>query len=494
MVSLRLPTLTLAALAMLAAPTATTRAAAQRRPNVLIFVSDDQGWADIGYHNPAVYSPRLDALAAEGARFTQHYVMPQCTPTRVAILTGRYPSRFGPAAREASNDPALPLGTPTLADVATARGYDTHLVGKWHLGSTPANGPNRYGFAHSYGSLAGAVGMYDHHYRKGKFADSWQRDGALIDGAENGRHTTDLIADEAIRVLRQPHERPFLLYVAFHAVHTPLDERGRHVDRPTQLDPDDPTRWLDEDDIEWFHDPDGVIQRERDPEKRLLLAAVHHLDHAIGRVVDALRAAKLADDTLILFTSDNGPQVDWPGNAYPDDLKLTDFNQSLPMRGKKVDVYEGGIHVPGFAVWPGHIAPGAIDTPVHVVDWLPTIAALLARADADAAERTAPAIDGDGVDLGPLLFATAEARAAASLPDRDLYWTWSRVTNRWALRHDDWKIVRYGKGAPEHAEQWQLFDLAADPREAEDLGAQHPAIRQRLHERFLRQHARDADD
>ncbi|MEZ6036570.1 MAG: sulfatase-like hydrolase/transferase [Planctomycetota bacterium] len=468
---------------------------AQRRPNILVLVSDDQGWADIGFHNPAVYSPRLDALAASGARFTQHYVMPQCTPTRVALLTGRYPSRFGPAARAASNEPALPIGTPTLADVTASRGYETFLVGKWHLGSTPANGPNRYGFQHSYGSLAGAVGMYDHRYRKGPFADTWQRDGALIDGAENGRHTTDLIADEAIRVLQQEHERPFFLYVAFHAVHTPLDERGTHVDRPTQLDPDDPTRWLDEADIEWFHDPDGKIQRERDPEKRLLLAAVHHLDHAIGRIVDALHEAQLADDTLVLFTSDNGPQVDWPGNAYPDDLKLTDFNQPLPMRGKKVDVYEGGIHVPGFAVWPGRIAPGTIDTPVHVVDWLPTIEALLtAHGDEPSAGRSLPHVDGDGVDLGPLLFAAADARAKTTLPDRDLYWTWNTVTNRWALRHGDFKLVRYGKGAPTRAEQWQLFDLVADPREAEDLGAQQPEIRQRLHERFLRQHARDARD
>jgi arylsulfatase A-like enzyme len=485
--------LALAAWSCATAVVATTIAGPEpQRPNVLIVVSDDQGWADIGYHNPRVWSPRLDALAAAGARFPQHYVMPQCTPTRVALLTGRYPSRFGPAAREASNEPALPLGTPTLADLAAAHGYDTYLVGKWHLGSTVAHGPDRYGFAHSYGSLAGAVGMYDHRYRKGPFADTWQRDGALIEGAENGRHATDLVADEAIRILRQPREQPFLLYVAFHAVHTPLDERGRHVGRPTQRDPKNPSRWLDEDDIEWFHDPAGVIQREPDPEKRLLLAAVHHLDHAVGRIVDALQERRLADDTLILFTSDNGPQVDWPGQAYPDDLKLSDFNQPLPMRGKKLDVYEGGIHVPGFAVWPGRIAPGTIDEPVHVVDWLPTLSALLARAAAPVG-RTPPRIEGDGVDLGPLLFALDRAEPSAKLPDRDLYWTWSRATNRWALRHGVWKIVRYGKGAARRAEEWQLFDLARDPRERHDVGAEHPQVRERLHERFLRQRARDAD-
>ncbi|MBK9387019.1 MAG: sulfatase-like hydrolase/transferase [Planctomycetes bacterium] len=486
------------ALATLALATAWAASASRaqepepKRPHVLIFVTDDQGWADIGYHNPRVHSPRLDALAAEGARFTQHYVMPQCTPTRVALLTGRYPSRFGPAAREASNEPAIPLGTPTLADLARSHGYDTHLVGKWHLGSTPAHGPVHYGFAESYGSLAGAVGMYDHRYRAGRYADTWHREGALIEGAENGRHATDLVADEAIRILRQAHAQPFLLYVAFHAVHTPLDERGRFVGRPTQLDPRDPQRWLDEDEIEWFHDPAGVIQSEKDPEKRLLLAAVHHLDHAIGRIVDALRERELADDTLILFTSDNGPQVDWPGNAYPDDLKLSRANQPLPMRGKKLDLYEGGIHVPGFAVWPGRIAPGTIDTAVHVVDWLPTLAALLARPGAPTT-RKPPAVESDGIDLGPLLFARDRAASSRALPDRDLYWTWGRVTNRWALRHAQWKIVRYGKDAPERAAQWQLFDLERDPRELRDVGAEHTEVRQRLHERFLRQRARDAE-
>ncbi|MBL8901011.1 MAG: sulfatase-like hydrolase/transferase [Planctomycetes bacterium] len=493
--TLRRSGISLAFLVLASASTATaTRAqeAAPRRPHVLIFVTDDQGWADVGYHNPRVVSPRIDSLAAAGARFTQHYVMPQCTPTRVALLTGRYPSRFGPAACEASNEPALPLGTPTLAALARSHGYDTYLVGKWHLGSTPAHGPAHYGFAESYGSLAGAVGMYDHRYRAGRYAETWHRDGALIDGAENGRHATDLVADEAIRVLREPHAQPFLLYVAFHAVHTPLDERGRFVGRPTQLDPRKPQRWLDEDEIEWFHDPAGVIQSEPDPEKRLLLAAVHHLDHAVGRIVDALRERELVDDTLILFTSDNGPQVDWPGNAYPDDLKLTDANQPHPMRGKKLDLYEGGIHVPGFAVWPGHIAPGSIEVPVHVVDWLPTLTALFAR-HREPNARTSPAIETDGIDLGPLLFAPDRIAASKALPDRDLYWTWGRTTNRWALRHAQWKIVRYGKQAPERAAQWQLFDLSSDPREQRDVGAEHPEVRQRLHERFLRQRARDAE-
>ncbi len=139
------------------------------------------------------------------------------------------------------------------------------------------------------------------------------------------------------------------MYLAFHAVHTSLDERGEFVDQPTKLDPNNPNRWVNEDKIKWFNDPAGKIQAESDPEKRLLLAAAYHLDHAIGEVVKALETSGQRGNTLILFSSDNGPQGSWGGNAYPDDLKLTDFNQPLPMRGKKCDVWEGGIHVPAFA-------------------------------------------------------------------------------------------------------------------------------------------------
>ncbi len=449
------------------------------RPNVVVIVTDDQGWADVGYNNPAVHSPRLDALAREGLVLAQHYVMPQCTPTRVALMTGRYPSRFGAHAQEATNDPAFPRGTPTLGTLFQAAGYDTYLVGKWHLGSSPDHGPNAFGFGASYGSLGGAVGMYDHRYRPGEFERTWHRDGVLIEGHENGVHATDLVTREAVRIIEQEHDAPFFLYLAYHAVHTPLDERGRFTARPTQLDPADPQRWLDEDEIEWFHDEHGKIQAEGDPERRLFLAAVHHLDHAIGAVLDALERTGARKDTLILFTSDNGPQGSWAGGAYPDDLKLTDFNQPQPWRGKKTDVWEGGIHVPGFVVWRGHVAPGIDHAPTHVVDWIPTLASILG-VDAPA---------GDGRDM---------SRAWLSKGDRgvdeprELYWVWNRASNRWALRHGDWKIVRYGAGAPTEASQWQLYDLRADPREQTDVAATEPAVLAELHARFLAQRARDA--
>jgi arylsulfatase A-like enzyme len=456
-----------------------TQARAAAPPNVLVILTDDQGWADIGYNNPGkVHTPNLDRLAAEGAKFKNHYVMPQCTPTRVALFTGRYPGRFGRAPLQATNEQCFPPGTPTLATMMKSGGYETFLSGKWHMGEAAADGPNHHGFDHSYGSIAGAVGMYEHTYRKGKGSETWHRDQTIIPGYENGRHATDLVAEDAIRVIRQKREKPFFLYLAFHAPHTPLDERGRFTDRPTQLDPKNPERWLNEDEIEWFNDPQGIIQKEPDPEKRLLLATLNHLDHAVGEVIKALDETKQRGNTLILFSSDNGPQGSWSGKAYPDDLKLTDFNQPLPMRGMKCDVWEGGIRVPGFANWPGRINPKTITEPVHIVDWFPTLAAVTGHADGKISQS-------DGVDLSPVLFNTGK------LPLRELYWIWNPKTNRWALRYGDWKIVRYGTKEPEQANDWQLYNLKDDPEEKKNVAAGHPAILGQLHERFLKQRSMD---
>lgn len=466
---------------------ATVVSADETRPNVLLILADDLGWADIGYNNPKVYSPNIDRLASKGVTFTQHYVMPQCTPTRVALMTGRYPGRFGGPALQASNDPAFPLGTPTLATMLQANGYRTALTGKWHLGSDPKHGPKHFGFESSYGSLTGAVGMYDHRYRPGAFEHTWHRNQELIEGSENGIHATDLVAAEAVRIIEQKAAKPFFLYVPFHSVHTPLDERGDFVDRPTQLDPADPKRWLNEDQIKWFNDPDGKIQQEIDPEKRLLLAAVYHMDHVVGEMVEALKRTGQRENTLILFSSDNGPQGSWSGNAYPSDLKLTDFNQPLPFRGKKLDVWEGGIHVPAFANWPNKLKAKEEHTPTHIIDWFPTLAKLTNSKQPSTKEGAASNLD--GTDLGSLLFLDTPA---TPLTDRDLYWTWNQRTNRWALRHGDWKIVKYGVGAPKSVSEWQLYNLSDDPKEANDLAIQLPEKVAALHIRFVQQRSLDA--
>jgi arylsulfatase A-like enzyme len=160
-----------------------------KRPNVVIIIADDMGWADIGYNNPRVYTPNLDKLATSGARFVNHYVMPQCTPTRVAFMTGRYPGRFGPTGLHATNEPVFPVGTPTLAKMFQDNRYNTFMSGKWHLGSIPESGPNHFGFDESHGSLTGAVGMYDHRYHAKDdtpYDPTWHRNHTIIPGFENG--------------------------------------------------------------------------------------------------------------------------------------------------------------------------------------------------------------------------------------------------------------------------------------------------------------------
>jgi len=451
------------------------------KPNIVLILTDDQGWGDIGYNNPEnVYTPTLDKLAEEGARLDSHHVMPQCTPTRVACFTGRYPGRFGTNGRQASNAKCFPVGTPTLARMLKSSGYNTYLAGKWHMGSAWENGPNHHGFDSSYGSMAGACGMYDHRYRPGKYEECWHRDHEIIPGYENGTHATDLVAAEATRIIEEKHEKPFFLYLPFHAPHTPLDERGQFVDTPTQRDPDNPKRWLNEDKIKWFNDPEGIIQSEPDPEKRLFLAVVHHLDAAIGQVIKALDKTGQRENTIIIFSSDNGPQVSWGGNAYPDDLHLTDFNQPIPFRGHKCHVWQGGINVPGFINWPGKIKPKKVTDPTHIVDVFPTLANLVGAAPEDCP-------DFDGTDLAPVLFEDSH------LSKRDLYWIWGSNTDRRALREGDWKIVRYNRQPPQKPADWQLFNLKKDPAEKNNVANQHPEIRETLHTLYKRQHQKDSD-
>ena len=348
----------------------------------------------------------------------------------------------------------------------------------------PGHGPNHHGFDSSYGGLTGAVGAYDHRYRlTTPYAVTWHRNHEIIPDYENGRHVTDLVTEEAVRVIEQPREDPFFLYLAYFAPHTPLDERGKFADVPTQRDPARPDRWLNEDDIEWFHDPLGKIQQEADPEKRLFLAVVHHLDHAIGQVVAALERSGQRDNTVILFSSDNGPQVNWGGNAYPADLKLTDFNQPIPFRGSKSQVYEGGMRVPGIVNWPGKIAPCTLDTPQHIIDWIPTVAGLIgAEAQVPAGQ---PALDGQ--DFSSRLLGQSSAQDASP---RDIYALHRRVPNKWALRYGDWKIVAYTKQQPT-VDQWQLFQLRDDIAEETDLASRHPEKVRELHARFMAIRAHD---
>jgi len=208
------------------------------KPNIILMVADDMGWADIGYHNPEIKTPNLDRLASEGIELDYHYVQPQCTPTRVALMTGRYPNRFGRHCTQASNVQAFPFRTETLASLLNQIGYETAMTGKWHLGSLPEWGPLKYGFNNSHGSFAGAVGMYDHRYRLNnpKYAITWHYNDVYIQ--EEG-HVTDLCTDQAVKWVRLL-KKPYFIYVPFHTVHTPLVETEKWLQINDHIKDPDP--------------------------------------------------------------------------------------------------------------------------------------------------------------------------------------------------------------------------------------------------------------
>jgi len=397
------------------------------KPNVVFLIADDLGWADVAFHGGAVPTPNLDRLKAEGVEMTRHYVAPVCSPTRTALMTGRWWSRFGVTTPQ--NDQALPFDTVTLPRALRECGYDTAITGKWHLGSKPEWGPNHFGFDHAYGSLAGGVGPYDHRYKQGDHSVTWHRNGELI---EEAGHVTDLIAEEAVKWIGGRGDAPFFLYVPFTAVHLPVKE---------------PQEWLD-------RVPASIIGGV----PRHYAACILHLDDAVGRIVRAIDDSGRREKTLVVFTSDNGGSTSgnndtkYPADGYPEG---TLPGNNAPWRGKKGDLYEGGIRVPALARWTGVIpAASTCDALLHISDWMPTIAAL---AGFEGGSR----LKWDGIDAWPAV------SGKGALPGRVIYSAGPGFRAR-ALHHGDWKLIvrDAGKGG---GEVHELFHLGADPAETLDL-------------------------
>lgn len=418
-------------------------AAAREKPNFIVLLSDDQGYADVPWHGSAYKQPHLEKLAREGLRLEANYVHPMCSPTRCALLSGRYASRFGVTA--AQNQQAMPFGTPTLASMLKEAGYATALVGKWHLGSKPEQGPQKFGFDFSYGSLAGGCGPFNHRYKQGEFSQTWHRNGELIE-AEG--HVTDLIAQEAVRWLEaRKQEEPFFLYVPFTAIHIPMDE---------------PEKWR------------AMNAGIADPGDRLRAACASQMDDAIGQIMAVVEKRGWGKDTLVLFMGDNGAHqriknwdTKYPG-TYPD---LQVGNHNAPWRGQKTDVYEGGMRTPAVAWWPGRIKPGGeTQNPVHVADWAPTLLAL-----AKAGPKAPVAFD--GIDVAEVL-----EKPQVKRPERPIYSASPSYRAR-MLRLGDWKlVVTQGKkkDAEANASRDELYNLASDPGEQTNVAAQHPDVLAKL--------------
>jgi len=405
-------------------------AAAENRPNIVFIIADDLGWGDVGFHGGNAPTPHLDRMAREGLELTRHYVAPVCTPTRAGFMTGRCWSRFG--ATTPLNERVLPLDTVTVSRALKQAGYVTCLTGKWHLGSSPENAPNQFGFDHSFGSLAGGVSPWNHRYKKGPYSETWHRNGGLID--QTG-HVTDLITDEAITWLQTTKDAPFFLYVPFTAVHLPLKEPAEWLARVPEIITDDVARHY--------------------------AASTMHLDDSVGRILASLESMGKRDQTLVVFTSDNGGST-----AENNDLKYPDDEcpngplpgNNLPWRGKKGDVYEGGTRVPTVVSWPGKVSQGSVNAPVQIIDWRPTFCTL-------AGYRQEHDLAWDGIDLIPLLL------QQRSPPQRAIY----TVGPSWRARSlhlGDWKLVVHDTG---NGRRNELYHLAVDPAEKKDLAVTEPA-------------------
>jgi arylsulfatase A-like enzyme len=423
------------------------------RPNILLVVADDLGWADVGWHGGFARTPHMDALVRDGVELDRHYVQPVCTPTRTALMTGRYPGRFGPHAVVPSNRRALPPDTVTLPAALRSLGYATFQVGKWHLGSRPEWGPNHYGFDHSYGTLTGAADPWTHKYRRGPYEDTWHRDGARLDEEGNA---TELVTAEAVRRIRAAADgrprRPWFLYVAFHAVHTPVDapERFKRL----------------YDGVRFHEDPAKQDSRLR------LAAMVSQLDDSLGRFAAALDETGQRGDTLVIFTSDNGG-IESLKNAYVGDVADSPLNsENDPLRGQKGTLYEGGVRVCAFANWPGTLAPRRCTGMIHAADWFPTIAGLVGW-------RPPEALAWDGINR----WATIVGRG----DDRPRPLCIVHPSGR-AVFDGPWKLIARPKKPPE------LYDLAADPSERRNLAADHPDVAARLQAMATEDASRDVTE
>jgi arylsulfatase A-like enzyme len=394
-------------------------ARAQARPNILFILADDLGYGDLScYGRPDYDTPVLDGLADQGMKFMSAYAAaPVCTPTRCAFATGRYPQRFEVGLQEpltpATPDLGLPESHPTVASLLKRSGYETALVGKWHLGLKPEYGPNRHGYDEFFGILSGATDYFTH-ARPDVVGNDLYENGELI---ERDGYLTDLLTERAVGYLERRHDRPFYLSLLYTAPHSPWEgprDRGfDHVD----------------------HGPGPMTNGGS---LDIFAEMVRSMDEGIGRVLAALRRARLERNTLVIFTSDNG------GERYS-------FN--WPFSFQKLQLFEGGIRVPAIVRWRGVVPAGSVTEQAAItMDWTATI---LAAAGAPAE----PAMPLDGESLLPVLTREREQY------DRALFW---RTRTQAAARIGRWKYLQNGDA--EH-----LYDLGVDPGEKTDLKARESA-------------------
>jgi arylsulfatase A-like enzyme len=404
------------ALAVLA--TGSALAADTRKPNLIIFLSDDVGYGEYGFQgNKEIPTPHIDSIAKNGVRFTNGYVSgPYCSPTRAGLMTGRYQTRFGHEWNEGPATPngrqfGLPVEEKTIAERLKALGYSTAAVGKWHLGRGPQFIATARGFDEFYGTVANTP-----FFNPPNFIDT-RVSQEITPVKDDNFYTTDAYGERAVEWIGKQKGKPFFLYLPFNAQHAPLQAPKKYLERfPTIAD-----------------------------EKRHTFAAMMSaMDDAVGKVLAKVREMGEEENTLIFFFSDNGGPTQ----------QTTSKND--PLRGFKATTSEGGVRIPFCAQWKGVIPAGKVfDYPMIQLDILPT-------AIAAAGGKVDPEWKLDGVDLLPYLTGKNAGR-----PHEVLYW---RFGEQWAIRKGDWKLVasRIDQNTP------RLINLAEDISEANDLSAKHP--------------------
>ena len=396
--------------------------ASATKPNILFIVGDDMGYGDVGFQQcKDIPTPNLDKLASSGVRFTSGYVTgPYCSPTRAGLLTGRYQTRFGHEFNPSGGIQGLPLTETTIADRLKGAGYITGIIGKWHLGALESMHPQKRGFDEFFGFLGGA--------------HSYFNSASILRGETQVKeldYTTDAFGREAVDFIDRHKEKPWFLYLAFNAVHTPMDATD---DRLAKFS--------------------NIADKKRRTYDAMMLA----MDEAIGKVRQKLTDSGLDEKTLIVFISDNGGPT-MPGVTV-------NGSSNLPLRGSKRTTLEGGIRVPFVLSWQGHVKPRVFDQPVNQLDATATALAV-------AGVEVKPEWKQDGVNLLPFL------EAGMPKPPHDaLYW---RFGKQMAIRAGDYKLVRYdsnadtltgARGQPITAAK--LYNLADDLSETKDLAAAQP--------------------
>ena len=419
------------------------------RPNIIFIMADDLGYADLGYRGGLVKTPAIDKLANEGVRLESYYGQQLCTPSRAALMTGRYPMRTGlqTGVIFPSHTYGLPLDERTLPQALHEAGYATLMTGKWHLGHADQRfWPQNRGFDHFYGNVLGEVDYFSH--ERGGLID-WQRDGAFV--REPGYFTT-LIGDEAVRLIdQQSADKPFFLYFASLAPHSPYQVPQSYME---------------------------AYKDVADPQKRAYFGMITALDEQVGRIVSALDRKGLRENTIILFSSDNGGALTGlfaSGAISPEDRSHQEGAiaqgaaapaSNAPLRGGKGSLLEGGVRVPAFVNWPRRLAPRVVAEPLHMIDVMPTLLAL-------AGAKGSPDHPFDGRDMWSTL-----AQGAPS-PNEDILI--SVEAFRGAVRKGDWKLLKVAL-LPGRTE---LYNLADDPGETTDVAQTHPDIVRDLEARLL---------